>query len=119
SIMQVFGLIKYEHASVRIVDNRSVQAMRQRQQKLRRRKLFAIAGKDEFFGKVLRKNLFFPLLFCSLSPLPHHFASHKKFLHRKNIDMLHRTARALVVEIEFTQRIDAITEKFDSDWASH
>ena len=53
------------------------------------------------------------------TPLPKHFAADDHVLHWKDVDVLNRSARPLVVEIELADGVHAIAEKLDANGIAH
>src|SRR4030095_16289996 len=53
------------------------------------------------------------------APIPQHLSTDHNVLHRKNVDVLDRTTRSLIVEIEFTDRIHVVAEELDAHRVAH
>src|SRR5262245_7653199 len=113
------GFVENENTRICIFKNRGLQRIRERQKELRAGKEFSVIGKDELFGKILAEQIIRPPPSRILAPLAQHLSAENRLLHRKHIDVLYRPTRALIVEVEFPERVHAVTEEFDSRRTPH
>src|SRR5262249_31772019 len=118
-LLQNFGLVENQNGRFGIIEERGLHRLNDRHQIRSARKELAIVGKDQLLVQILFERFIAPSLARPAAPRAKHFTTDHDILHRKNVDMLERTAGTLIVEIEFANRVDAVTEEFDTDRIPH
>ena len=116
---QDFGLIQNQARRDRRNRAASIPSAERSASDTARREKLAVVREDEFLVQIFLKSFVAPALSRAAAPFAQHFAADDHVLHRQNIDVLHRTTRALIVEIEFADRIHAVAEKLDAHGISH
>ncbi|PYS51072.1 MAG: hypothetical protein DMG13_19645 [Acidobacteria bacterium] len=112
-------LVKNQHCGIRIIQQAGLHRLDDWHRAQRARKEFAIVGKHELLVEIFLIAVVVPTLARTAAPLAKHFAADHDVLHRKYVDVLNRTARPLVIQIEFSNRIHTVAEKLNADRIAH